>query len=283
MHKTTAAMAAARAAARAAAARAAAARGVSGTSAGGAGGGTGGREGGGTGGRNVFLNLSANRGVSLAKIENIGKGKTPRSPDVRLTCSLLTHSPQPDVSGFWGRATPVPWLPRLSLHFLVRHRLTPHRLAPLQSTRRRRSARVPRPTRRPSLRPTPRRSPHRRARPTSIPTRRTRRLRPRTAALRFSPRRKGKSSASIRGSAHLFLPCSSPPVFVPPDTPWHTCGRVLHCWAGRGTRVWDLRFHARQCEAAPMGRQRTSTTQLRPNLVHFALFLAATTRTLENK
>ena len=53
-------------------------------------------------GRFIFMMRPANQGVCLAKIEHIGRNKSPRSPDVNLTCSTFTHSPQPDVSGFFG-------------------------------------------------------------------------------------------------------------------------------------------------------------------------------------
>ena len=61
------------------------------------------------GGRNIFFRSVQDSSVYLAKIENIGRGKTPRSPDVSLTCSLFTHSPQLGVSGFFGtfRAAPA--------------------------------------------------------------------------------------------------------------------------------------------------------------------------------
>ena len=53
------------------------------------------------GGRLLFVSL-AEGGVTLAKIEGIGALKTPRSPDVLLDCTLLTHTPQEGVSGFFG-------------------------------------------------------------------------------------------------------------------------------------------------------------------------------------
>ena len=61
------------------------------------------------GGRNIFFRASSDGSVYLAKIEHIGRGKTPRSPDVKLLCSHFTHSPQPGVAGFFGtfRAAPA--------------------------------------------------------------------------------------------------------------------------------------------------------------------------------
>lgn len=50
----------------------------------------------------AYLFAAPRGSISLYKVENIGKGKTPRSVDPVLTCSLYTHKVNPSVSGFFG-------------------------------------------------------------------------------------------------------------------------------------------------------------------------------------
>ena len=53
------------------------------------------------GGKHLFAQPK-NQGVSLWKIEDIGRLQTPRSADPRLTCSRYDHTPAEGVSGFFG-------------------------------------------------------------------------------------------------------------------------------------------------------------------------------------
>ncbi|MGA1240570.1 MAG: hypothetical protein ACO3XZ_07520, partial [Ilumatobacteraceae bacterium] len=45
-------------------------------------------------------------GVSLYKVEALGKAQTPRSVDLQLTCLRFDHVPEPDLDGLWGTFRP---------------------------------------------------------------------------------------------------------------------------------------------------------------------------------
>ena len=58
------------------------------------------------GGKHAFVTPVGDHGIYLVKIEDIGRMKTPKSVDVNMHVSKYVHTPNPNVSGFFGTFKP---------------------------------------------------------------------------------------------------------------------------------------------------------------------------------